>query len=61
MLVITDDSFVKALRMDVSDIVEEALDDDEEREENNFEIDLKVKVRHGHVDVSSEIVKGGWE
>lgn len=61
MLVITDNGFVKALRMDVSDIVEEALDDDEEREENNFEIDLKVKVRYGHVEVSSEIVKGGWE
>lgn len=61
MLVITDDSFVKALRMDVSDIVEEALDDDNERNENNFEIDLKVKVRHGHVEVSSEIVEGGWE
>lgn len=60
MLVITDDGFVKALRMDVSNIVEEALGDDDEREENNFEIDLKVKVRHGHVEVSSEIVKGGW-
>ena len=47
--------------MDVSEIVEEALDDDEERKENNFEIDLKVKVRHGHVEVSSEIVEGGWE
>lgn len=62
MLVITDDGFVKVLRMDVSEIVEEALDDDcEEREENNFEIDLKVKVKHGHVEVSSEIVEGGWE
>ena len=60
MLVITDDGFVKVLRMDVSDIVEEALDDDEERKENNFEIDLKVKVKHGHVEVQSEIVERGW-
>ena len=60
MLVITDDGFVKVLRMDVSDIVENALDDDDERKENNFEIDLKVKVKHGHVEVQSEIVEGGW-
>ena len=60
MLVITDDGFVKLLRMDVSNIVEEILEDDDERNENNFEIDLKVKVLHGHVDVSSEIVEGGW-
>lgn len=61
MLVITEDGFVKALRMDVSEIVEEALDYDGERKENNFEIDMKVKVRHGQVEVSSEIVEGGWE
>lgn len=61
MLVITDNGFVKALRMEVSDIVEEALDDDDERKENNFEIDLKVKVLRGHVDISSEIVEGGEE
>lgn len=61
MLVITDNGFVKVLRMEVSDIVEEALEDDDERKENNFEIDLKVKVLRGHVDVSSEIVEGGWE
>ena len=61
MLVITDDDFVKVLRRDVSEIVEEALDYDEERKDNNFEIDLKVKVRNGYVEVSSEIVRGGWE
>ena len=61
MLIITEDGFVKALRIDVSEIVEEALDYDGERKENNFEIDLKVKERHGYVEVSSEIVEGGWE
>ena len=55
MLCITD-GYLKILKSEISEIIENDLEDDDDRTDENFDLCIKVKVRKGKCEVFANTV-----
>lgn len=55
MLCITD-GYLKILKSEISEIIEDDLEVDDDRTDENFDITIKVKVRKGNCEVFANAV-----